>query len=146
MKILCIADCPHLLETVVDWERGEWGDEWAELAMSATARDRVPTTYVALDGNEIVGCVMFVKYDMMTRKDLTPWLGGLFVPPKFRGRGIATKLVDHVLLKAKDVGIGTLWLYTSSSRNLYARIGWMFVEELEYMDEIVTLMRYDFPN
>lgn len=144
MEILSITDCPQMLPLVVEWERAEWGDEWAEVVKTANCRDKIPTIYVALENQQLVGCAMLIKHDMMTRKDLTPWLGGIFVPPDHRRRGIAGKLVCHALDKAKEIGVKTLWLYTASSRNLYARYGWRFVEELDYLGEVVTLMRYDF--
>lgn len=144
MKIQCITDCPDLLPTLVEWERTEWGNEWATVVEQATSRDTVPTIFVALDGNKPMGCAMLIEHDMMSRRDLSPWLGGIFVHPAYRKCGVASALVQHAMDKARQTGISTWWLYTASSRQLYERFNWKYVDEVQYEGESVTLMRYDF--
>ena len=145
-RIVSIADVPQTLPAIVEWERGEWGDEWTAIVAGSTTRDQVPTIFVALDGATPIGCAMLIEYDMMSRKDLSPWVGGIFVRPEFRQQGVASALMQHALAKAGALGIKTWWLYTASSRALYARLGWQFVEMGEYDDVPVTIMRYDFPT
>jgi GNAT superfamily N-acetyltransferase len=145
LNILGIADCPQFHAQIIDWERREWGDEWAEVVSAATARDQVPTIYVAVQDGQPVGCAMLIKYDMMTRLDLTPWLGGIYVPPEYRGQGIASRLVAFAMTRAAALKIPTWWLYTAHARSLYERFGWKFVEMAEYDGGPVSLMRFDFP-
>jgi GNAT superfamily N-acetyltransferase len=146
MKIQCITECLELLPTLVEWERAEWGDDWAKVVEQATASNTVPTIFVALDGDQPMGCAMLIEYDMTTRLDLTPWLGGIFVHPAYRKRGVASALVRHAMDKAEQTGIPTWWLYTASSRQLYERFDWKYVETVQYEGESVTLMRYDFES
>lgn len=75
MKIENIADHLDLLGTLAQWHEKRWGAEWAERVRQSTCRDRIPTIYIALDNNELVGSAMLVARDMTTRTDLTPWLG-----------------------------------------------------------------------
>lgn len=145
LTILGIADSPQFHAQIIEWERREWGDEWADVVRAATARDQVPTIYVAVQGGQPVGCAMLIEYDMMTRLDLTPWLGGIYVPPEHRGRGIASRLVGHAMARAAALKIPTWWLYTAHARSLYERFGWKFVEMAEYDGGPVSLMRFDFP-
>lgn len=144
MRILNITECPEHLDTVVDWEGHEWGDAWGAQVRDSTAADRVPTIYVALaDDHRPLGCAMLVGKDMTTRPDLTPWLGGVYVPPEHRRRGLATALSRHVMQRAQSLGIDQLWLYTLAARPLYERLGWQFAEMADYQGEQVTLMSVD---
>ena len=63
-----------------------------------------------------------------------------------RGRGIASQLVIRVVEEAKALGVPELYLYTDTSQSLYARLGWVVVEELVYEDLPVTVMKYTTQN
>ena len=138
---------------IVDWERDEWGDEWAayvEEQIAATTRPdathpAVPEIFVALDdGGRPMGCIMLLHDDMTTRPDLTPWIGGLYVAKELRGRGIASALMIRALDEAALADIETVWLYTEDQRKLYESFGWQFVEQDSYEGDTVDIMRYDF--
>lgn len=141
MKIESIADRLDLLDTLAGWHRDQWGPEWAEYVCRSTLRDRIPTIYVATEGDELLGSAMLVDEDMTTRKDLSPWLGGVYVKPSRRGQGIGTALTRHAMEQAASMGIPLLWLYTPASRYMYERLGWQYVSEEDYLGENVTIMR-----
>lgn len=141
MKIESIAERLDLLDTLVGWHRAQWGPEWAEYVSRSTLRDHIPTIYVATEGNELLGSAMLVNEDMTTRKDLSPWLGGVYVKPSRRGQGIGTALTKHAMEQAAKMGIPLLWLYTPASRDMYERLGWQYVSEEDYLGENVTIMR-----
>lgn len=143
MKIESIADRLDLLDTLVGWHRDQWGPEWAEYVSRSTLRDQIPTVYVATEGDALLGSAMLVDEDMTTRKDLSPWLGGVYVTPSQRGRGIGTALTRHAMEQAAKMGIPLLWLYTPASRYLYERLGWQYVSEEDYLGENVTIMRWN---
>lgn len=143
MKIENIADHLDLMDTLAQWHEKQWGAEWAEQVRQSTCRECVPTIYIALNDNELLGSAMLVARDMTTRTDLTPWLGGVYVKPSCRGQGIATALVSHAMGQARLMNIPQLWLYTPASRKLYERLGWQFVMESDYLGEQVTIMRLD---
>lgn len=143
MKIENIADHLDLLDSLVEWHRNQWGPEWADQVRHSTSRERIPTIYVAIEEAELLGSVMLVDEDMTTRKDLSPWLGGVYVKPSRRGQGIGTALVRHAMGQAARMGIPRLWLYTPASRGLYERLGWRYVSEEDYLGENVTIMRLD---
>ena len=55
--------------------------------------DNDAVALVAVVGGQAVGTVTLKSDDWRPREDLSPWLGGLFVLPEHRGRGIAGRLV-----------------------------------------------------
>jgi len=143
MKIESIVDHLDLLNTLAQWHEKQWGAEWAEQVRQSTCKDRIPTIYIALDNNELLGSAMLVARDITTRAGLTPWLGGVYVKPSRRGQGIATALVSHAMNQARHMHIRRLWLYTPASRKLYERLGWQRIMESDYLGEPVTIMRLD---
>ena len=98
-------------------------------------------TFVLFDGDRPVGTAGLMRSDLESRPDLTPWLGGLYVEPAFRGRGYATALVRQVEDFARAVAVPVLWLYTLNAKRIYRRLGWLYagVEQEEGHD--VILMR-----
>ena len=84
-----------------------------------------------------------MRSDLDSRPDLSPWLGGLYVEPAFRGRGHAARLVCEVEEAARAASVSTLWLYTLNAEALYLRLGWQHagVEQEDGRD--VLLMRRD---
>jgi GNAT superfamily N-acetyltransferase len=153
MRIASIADHPHLIETIASWHWDEWGhadpdgslDAWTENLRRSSNRDRIPTIYVALDGDEPLGAVGLNEHDMSTRLDLSPWVSGVYVKPSARGRGVASALVRHAVREAKRMGIVRLYLYTGSARELYERLGWRVIEDDTYNGFPVTIMAIDTP-
>ena len=148
MRIESIADHLDLVETIGRWHWAEWGhvdpqgslESWTDGLRQRTLRDRVPTTYVALENERLLGSVTLVENDMETRRDLSPWLAGLFVWPEFRRKGVGTTLVAHAVRAASHMGVPTLYLYTASAQALYAGLGWTTVADEFYEGSKVVVM------
>lgn len=98
-------------------------------------------TFVLFDDGRPVGTAGLMCSDLESRPDLTPWIGGLYVEPAFRGRGHATALVRQVEDFARAVPVPTLWLYTVSADGLYLRLGWQHVGVEQEDGRDVILMR-----
>ena len=143
LNIKNISQHLDLLETIVDWHKNEWGEEWAEQVRQSTHADRIPTLYVALENGVPVGTAMLVNIDMLTHPELAPWLGGVYVKPEYRGRGIASLLSQHAMNAATRMGIRCLWLYTVTAPRLYENLGWKFVCVEDYLGEQATIMQID---
>lgn len=130
-----------LLDTICEWHRQEWGDEWSEQVRQSTGRNAIPTIFVAIENGLPIGTAMLVNDDMLTHPELGPWLGGVYVEPGHRGRGIATALSRHAMREAARLGVSQLWLYTISARPLYESLGWEYLGEEDYLGERATIMK-----
>ena len=127
-------------------------NEWKHLSPDMTLEDRaiklkeisgsidIPFMLVAVENNQLIGSAALVYEDMETRKDLSPWLAAVFVKPKFRNKGIGTKLIIRIELEAKRRWIKKLFLYTEHARKLYSKLGWHGLEECEYQGVNVDIM------
>lgn len=151
MRVDSIADHPHLIDTIARWHWDEWGhqdpggsaESWAQGLRERTNRDRVPTTYVALEGEDLVGSATLVHNDMSTRPELSPWVAGVYVKPELRGQGVGSALMRHVARKAAEMGIKKLYLYTGGARVFYEKLGWRYLESAHYEGRTVSIMEVD---
>jgi GNAT superfamily N-acetyltransferase len=148
VEIRCISECLDAVPTIAGWHFAEWGHEdptgslesWTAGLEERVHPDRIPTTYVALEGEMPIASAVLVEHDMDIRRDLTPWLAGVFVLQRARRRGIAAALVSHTMTAARGFGVETLYLYTNSAEGLYAKLGWQPIGEEFYEGRNVTVM------
>lgn len=148
MQIDDVADHLDLVVLIAQWHWDAWGHadpggslaSWTAGLRERTNRDRIPTTYVALDGEELLGSVTLVEYDMDSRHDLSPWLAGLYVAPAHRGQGVGRALVRHAVCGAAAMGTRHLYLHTGPARGFYERLGWRSIAYEFYEGEPVVVM------
>jgi len=108
-----------------------------------TNTDTLPLALVAICRDQVVGTVSLKTGDLEIRPGLTPWLGGLYVVPEYRDRGIATALIRRLVDEARRLQIKRLHLWTPSAENLYAKLGWVLSEKLRYCDYEISVMQRD---
>jgi GNAT superfamily N-acetyltransferase len=75
------------------------------------------------------------------RDDLTPWLGGMWVAPQYRGRGIGTALCSVVEEKAEVLGYDELFLFTLDKQPWYSALNWSSLEPARWRGQPGTIMR-----
>jgi GNAT superfamily N-acetyltransferase len=149
MRIDYLADHPEFLPMLAQWHHDKWGyTRPGESAEARAARmkplcghEEIPTVFVAFSGSTLFGSAMLIANDMDTRKELTPWLAGVFVAPERRRQGIGSVLIERVVECAAKLGVATLYLYTPDAERLYARLGWRPVERTPYRGAEVLIMR-----
>ena len=148
MKIVYLADYPEFIPELAVLHYAEWSylnpgeglEGKKEYLKSLCGRDGVPIFFIAVEGGELVGSASLITQDMDNRPDLTPWLADVFVKPEYRGRGIATSLIQRIESEARSVGIVRLYLYTPDAAKLYKKLGWRIVEECQYKGVQVQIM------
>lgn len=134
-----LADAPHALATVAEWQFGEWGFlEPTDSVGSRKAKlrrhldsDRLPLTLVAMEGPEPVGSADLVQEELPDHADLGPWLSCVFVAPAHRRRGIGSSLTRAAEARAGELGFRSLYLCTWNREGFYRRLGWSVVRSFE---------------
>src|SRR5260370_16869469 len=124
MQIESIADHLDLVDLIARWHFAEWGhldpsstlEAWTEGLRQRTRRDQIPTTYVALEADELLGSVTLVEHDMLTRPELSPWVAGVYVAPAHRHRVIRSPLVPYPSPQTAHMDVNPLSLYPLSPR------------------------------
>jgi GNAT superfamily N-acetyltransferase len=143
--IVAVSDRPALAGVVAAWLVAEFGHPGGRTVEELTAKILAPPlgpeeAFVLLDGGRPVGTASLAHDDLASRRDLTPWLAGVYVEPACRGRGYATALVRRVEAFASAASVPALWLYTWTAEPLYARLGWQRVGLETNRGEEVALM------
>ena len=148
MKIEYLADRLEYVGALAAWHRREWGHLRPDESVEARADKlrawsgyrQIPTVFIATVEETLLGSAMLVAHDMETRMQWTPWLAGVVVAPECRGRGIGASLAEHAATEACALGFSTLYLYTLSTEEYYARLGWKRIEHDSYLGVVVTIM------
>jgi len=148
MKIVSLKEHKQFISTLAKWHYDEWS--YLHYVDSVERRisefedelgsEEIPKTFVAVDDDVLVGSASILPHDMDTRMDLSPWLASVYVPVKYRKRGLGSALVRHVVQEACKRGYRILYLYTPGREEFYARLGWSLIERTEYHGHDVSIM------
>ncbi len=125
------------------WRRDAAAGVFASIVQHSQTAEALPLTFIAVEGEQLLGTIGLWRCDLISRQDLFPWLAALYVAPAARGQGLAGKLQRHVIDYARRAGFRELYLY-SACRDFYERFGWRYIGEgLDYPATAVHLYRYD---
>lgn len=127
-----LADCPDLVDEVVKFWQAEWSSDKSEAGFERQKQsilkklniDIVPLIFVAHQNRKFVASAALFLHDLDSRTDLSPWMGGIFTVPEYRGRGIAKMLIAKIEAKAKELGYSKIYLHTEHTAGLYQKLGW----------------------
>lgn len=115
------AHCAAFADLLPLWSEAE---AVAELATHTGTR-QIPTTLLALDGDDWIGCVSLLQNDHDRIRDYSPWLASLVVRDAARGQGVGAALVRRCFEEAASLDVATLYLYCDASLCTYYRgLGW----------------------
>jgi GNAT superfamily N-acetyltransferase len=148
----CLADHSNLTEQLarISWnewrsiyeQRGETFDDILRKHRERINIDCLPLALVALADAELVGTVSLKHNDLDIRPGIDPWLGGVFVVPKWRNRGVASLLVRRAVEEATRLKIPRLFLWTSTAEALYLKLGWRPIERTDFCGQRIVIMEY----
>jgi predicted N-acetyltransferase YhbS len=148
VQIDYLANHPWCCSQLAAWHHQEWNhyhraDSVAKRLAKLQAEpgfQQIPTTFVALAGNTLLGSASLVEFDMHDRLDLTPWLASVFVAPSYRRQGVGGSLVQRVVAEAKVLGVSHLYLFTPDQENWYEKLGWSVVQRTQYQGYPAVIM------
>lgn len=151
MNIQPLYNAPQHAPQVTDWLWQAFGDGlsrdfFASIIAHSQTPGALPLTFIATEGERLLGTVGLWRCDLISRQDLWPWMAALYVDESTRGQGLAGKLQQYVIDYARQQGFDQLFLY-SACRDFYERFGWRYIgDALDYPDTTVHLYRYDFTS
>lgn len=87
-----------------------------------------------------MGVASLRVHDLEGRENLTPWLGGVYVAPDSRRRGVGTALVRAVEEKARELGFEEIYLFTLDREDWYASLGWSTIETIHWRGDPGVVM------
>lgn len=134
MNIIRLKESPQHLESALKFIQDAWGSDetyalYDDCIRSMMTTDSIlPEWYVAMNDEEIVGCVGLITNDFISRMDLWPWLCALYVVSEHRNKGIAKQLIDTCLEATKNKGFETMYLCTDHTL-YYERYDFEYIGE-----------------
>ncbi len=149
IEIRYLADCPEQIPVLASWFYAEWGQGTSDLSVERIERrlrerlnhDRLPLALVGFRDRRPVASASLKIQEMDIHLEYLHWLGSVYVQPEERNQGIGSHLVEQAASEARRLGVEDLYLYTTYSESLYARLGWITIERVEYHGRSVAIMR-----
>lgn len=127
--IIRLIDKPEYLDRMANWFHEKWYvplEAYRE-SMEECLKNKngVPSWYVVMDGDAIVGGLGVIENDFHDRKDLAPNVCAVYVEESYRNKGVAGELLNFVCEDMKRFGVSPLYLVTDHT-GFYERYGWEF--------------------
>jgi GNAT superfamily N-acetyltransferase len=151
MTIDYLANHQDSIPQLAAWGYAEWRSIYDELHMTLedvltsfqdrARTDGLPLGLVAIIDGAIVGTGSLKKHELALPPELSPSLGGMFVAPRYRNRGIGSALIRRLLDEARRLNLTRLYLWTPSAESLYARHGWVTIERSKFCGDEIAVMK-----
>ena len=132
MTIKQLRECPQFIERVIELINDEFGDTnsrnfYKSIIEHSLIKDQIPITFVAVEGDQLLGTVGIWRGDLLSRQDLFPWLAALVVHPGHRRSGIGQELQNYVLTYCRSRSMKDIYLYTEL-KGYYEKSGWVRID------------------
>lgn len=125
-----LAECPDAAPAAALWLYAEWGHRYPgrtpDMAIALFRQransDRMPMAWIASDGAVPVATASLTAVETADDEH-GPWVGGVYVVPSHRGRGVALRLMATLEAAAPGLGARRL-LLSAAAPALYLRLGY----------------------
>ena len=145
-----LADHKNFIPIIAKWYFDEWGHLMKDQNLEQATEnlkiylnsDKIPLMILAIKNDEPVGVAQLKYREMKIYPEKEHWLGGVFVPKKHRGKGIASQVVQQIIDKAIELNVQVLHLQTENlNGGLYRKMGWLSIEQVYYDKVDVLVMK-----
>ncbi len=132
-KIINIKDVPEKIQESIDYYYRKWGNNnypffHDAMIHSSLTPESLPRFYMLLRNEAITGCCALVTNDLISRHDLYPWLAGLFVEKKERGKGLGNFMMQYLEKEVARMNFANVYL-TTDHAGYYEKYGWKRIED-----------------
>ncbi len=151
VRIRSLDECPECAPVLAEWFRAEWPEHFrtwpqervvAEYFTPAHDKKGLPVVLVADIAGDPIATVMLRAHWRDSHRHLGPWMGGLYVQPKFRGRAIARLLMESLHQEATRRGHTAIYGGTKNLGRFLKSLGWEFQEIVGLDKESLALFRW----
>lgn len=126
VHVVSSSVAPSHVRRLREWLIAEWG-EVNPFKSQSDGTLVVPLPLLGIEGQELVGGLMFSGFRKPGGDALGLWINALFVAPEHRRKGIASQLIRAAEAEAFRTGERELFALTNIPK-LYENLGWQRVE------------------
>lgn len=133
MKIIDIKNNVDIINKAAIWFHSKWGipeEAYLECMKAYVGGTSEYGWYLCIDSDTIVGGLGVIENDFHNRPDLSPNICAVYVEKKYRGIGIAGKLLNYAVSELKKKGISPVYLVTDHI-GFYEKYGWEYFCEVK---------------
>lgn len=118
MKIISSKENPEYLPIIIKYFQKIWASEESKMVYedcikySTYNKGDIPNWYLLLDDETIVGCAGLIANDFISRMDLYPYLAALYIEESYRGKNLASLLINKIKEDCFAYGYHNLYLIT----------------------------------
>ena len=116
LEIKSLQDCLSRQNELADYVKEQWPKVsnvvLPNIIQSAMVADGLPRTYVLLKDGAIIGFYLLIEQELVSRKDVTPWISPLFIDSRERGKAHGSLLLEHARRTAGSLGYDQVYLAT----------------------------------
>jgi len=153
IDIVHLGSVPHFAARLAAAHAAEWQHLYEHWDAGHALREfavqhsdgRLPTTLVALAGDELLGSVSLIFDDLPGWEHLNPWLASFYVLPAHRRAGVGAALLAAADAVFRAQRVACAFLFTESRSRYFARHGWRALAPTEVLGHHATIMRKDYP-
>lgn len=152
IKISLLADHPLESKKIAQWYFDEWLHEIPELTVNRISekmsksinRNSLPIMLLAHLNSSLIGVVELKISENSSHPEYTPWLGGLYIKPNFRGNGYSNTLIGEAKQTAINLGNDHLFLQCEKKNiGLYKKHGFKVLHDSSHGKFSVTIMKWE---
>jgi predicted N-acetyltransferase YhbS len=151
LKIEYVNDRPEAIKTIAKWRYDQWHNilpnftlaTYAEYLSSHYKRGGIPTLFMAVNEDKVIGTAALDEDAMDTHPALSPWIANLYVDIKYRKNGVGEALVRRVIEEARATGAKKLYLFTHDREHYMGRFGWRLLFKELYYGDMESVMVLD---
>lgn len=128
MKIIKINEKPELIPQAAKWFHQRWNipEEAYSQSMQTSLHQLIPSWYLIMHEQTIIGGGGVIENDFHERIDLTPNLCALYIEEAYRSNGLAKQLLNYICNDFMNHHISTLYLITDHT-SFYEQCGWQYL-------------------
>ena len=128
LRFIALRESPEIKMRAAEWFQDKWGvpkEAYLECMDAYLSGETEYGWYLCLDGEEIIGGMGVIENDFHDRKDLFPNVCAVYTEERWRGCGIAGRLLNLTVEDMRAHGVSPLYLVTDHT-GFYERYGWEF--------------------
>jgi len=150
-----LKNCPETIPVLAEWIYEDWHPYDSSLTKEKMVNgfrhrlngDKLPLTFVALEGSRPVGVISLKNQAGSELSDLddgSAWGGGFHIIPEKRNQGLGEEMAKFLITLARELGYQKLRFYTSDPKSAkwYIHRGAQVLETRAFRGHVITIMEY----